>query len=299
MGRRTGGRGRLNGLRTGLVVGLACGDDVRGGSAARGLAPMMSAGSWEPPLVRVDGARDRPLRLDDAWAAPTALESLAPVEIVEPDRAAEAGEPELLFLEAARAAPDQRPEILAAGLLACGLRLLAVARHLDPPSPELVHEIWELLIRWLEGADLGDRADEVTLRARVAWDLLDVGGSGQEARLAAGVLLRLPTGHPLRDEAAARRGLLRHLRAQRSIGSQRSLRTSIPRKRSAGSAFPRGPRGSGRRPDTPSPPAGEAALRPSFAAGSQQAQADPVWELLALELLVTERLVGHRTVLRY
>jgi hypothetical protein len=205
---------------------------------------MTGAGSWEPPLVRVDGARDRPVRLDDAWAAPTALESLAPVEIVEPDRAAEAGEPELLFLEAALAAPDRRPEILAAGLLACGLRLLAVARHLDPPSPELVHEIWGVLIGWLEGESLGDRADEATLRARVAWDLLDGGGSGQEARLAAGVLLSLPAGHPLRDEAAARRGLLRHLRAQRS-------------------------------------------------------QADPVWELLALELLVTERLVGHRTVLAY
>ncbi|MGH3752476.1 MAG: hypothetical protein ACRDRP_07230 [Pseudonocardiaceae bacterium] len=51
----------------------------------------MGADPWEPPLVRVAGARDEPLLLQDAWAAPAVFGFRAPVELVEADPDTPAG----------------------------------------------------------------------------------------------------------------------------------------------------------------------------------------------------------------
>jgi tetratricopeptide (TPR) repeat protein len=197
---------------------------------------------WDPPLLRVDGARDRPVLLDSAWGA----DPLDAAPVASPERSDAAGDqqPEALFLDAAATDPERARQIVTAGLVSCGLGLYVAALRLDPPRPEIAGLVRELVLTWLEGARLTERADEVALRARLARDVLDLRDTGQLTRSAAGALLDLPRDHPLRDDAAARRGLLRHLRALRG-------------------------------------------------------RSDPALEILAMERLVLDRVVGHRTAQRY
>lgn len=176
----------------------------------------MAEASWQPPIVRVEGAGHRPLPLEHAWEMPTVPGSNLPFELEGPGPSGDdvGDQAELAFAYTALCADgDERIDVLAAGLLACGLRLLAALRSLGPDAQSVLSQAWLLAIEWLDGTDLSDRADEVTLRARFAVDLLDARGSGPEARLSAAALLRLPAGHPLRDEQLARRALLRHLRS--------------------------------------------------------------------------------------
>lgn len=76
-----------------------------------------------------------------------------------------------------------------------------------------------LLSEWLGGQQLSNRVDEDERRARLALRLLE--GHDELAHRASRMVLKLPEGHPYRDEIALGAAMERHLAARKAVGDLR------------------------------------------------------------------------------
>jgi hypothetical protein len=117
-----------------------------------------------------------------------------------------------------RLSPDERSQGRIAMLLTSGytgVRSLFLLAQKLPGSVILQQEcvaMVGLVLLWLSGGRLTDRADEDERRAMVAQEILKAGEVVRGLdRLAARAVMSLPEGHPLRDIHAAQEALLRQL----------------------------------------------------------------------------------------
>jgi hypothetical protein len=109
-----------------------------------------------------------------------------------------------------------RRQPIGEALIVFGVRyidFLNQGQSLAPPESagifaEVKDETLDLLLEWLAGAQLSDRADEINLRALAASDLME--RNDYFARIAAISLLKLPADHPLRDDQKIRAALDQH-----------------------------------------------------------------------------------------
>jgi tetratricopeptide (TPR) repeat protein len=104
---------------------------------------------------------------------------------------------------------EKRTEILVGGIAAQGLRFstyVGLSAQLDPDRyGDLDVAVHEVVEAWARGRTATDRADEQDARARYFLDAIEQQPS--LVRIAAGAVLALPPGHPLRDEGRIRRSL--------------------------------------------------------------------------------------------
>ncbi len=104
-------------------------------------------------------------------------------------------------------------DAVANGLLDHGTTFIRLASQLagqpGQESADITDRIASVSKRWLVGDEISNRADEPELRARFALEVMEM--EPMLARLAAGAVLRLPEGHPVRDEARVKTALLEML----------------------------------------------------------------------------------------
>jgi hypothetical protein len=112
-------------------------------------------------------------------------------------------------------------DAVAQGLMDHGTTFISIAAQLAGQNrhvpADITNRILSVTKRWLAGDDISNRADEPELRARFALELMEMTPS--LARLAAGAVLRLPEGHPVRDEARVKAALLQTLEDSGVIGA--------------------------------------------------------------------------------
>jgi CHAT domain-containing protein/tetratricopeptide (TPR) repeat protein len=129
--------------------------------------------------------------------------------------------------------PDARRPILVAATLRFGIRfgwsLEYLVEHATGSTRErlelLSSEALGVLLAWVGGEQLSDRADEDERRARAALDLLDQ--SDGMARLASMAVGKLPENHPLRDETRIAAAMERQLAALKADNDLEGLVLTI------------------------------------------------------------------------
>ena len=105
---------------------------------------------------------------------------------------------------------DDRQRLIIEGLARFGIRFNATLGMAHERFPELFEDYAEAVKRWLCSEPILGWADEAERRAHFATETIDAGQDGL-LRLAARALLAVPETSPNRDDARARRALLRHL----------------------------------------------------------------------------------------
>ena len=119
---------------------------------------------------------------------------------------------------------EARRRVLGVAILRFGIHLCMVASvgagcahgQLREQMQLVSQEALELLKEWLDGKQLSDRVDEDERRARLALGLLE--GHDELAHQASRVVLKLPEGHPCRNEVALAAAMERHLAARKAAG---------------------------------------------------------------------------------
>ena len=105
---------------------------------------------------------------------------------------------------------DDRQRFLIEGLARFGKRFIATLGLARKRLPKLDEDYAEAVTRWLSSEPILGWADEAERRAHFAMEAIDEGRDGL-LRLAARALLAVPKTSPNRDDARAKRALLRHL----------------------------------------------------------------------------------------
>ena len=105
---------------------------------------------------------------------------------------------------------DDRQRFIIEGLARFGVRFNATLGMAYERFPELFDDYVEAGKRWLSSEPILGWADEAERRAHFAMETIDAGQDGL-LRLAARALLAVPETSPNRDDARAKRALLRHL----------------------------------------------------------------------------------------